>query len=51
MCIRDRGYEEWKFNEIKAGLAEAEAGETVSQEKVMLWLRSWGTGNELPPPL
>jgi antitoxin component of MazEF toxin-antitoxin module len=47
----DEGYEEWKFNEIKAGLAEAEAGETVSQEKVMLWLRSWGTGNELPPPL
>jgi antitoxin component of MazEF toxin-antitoxin module len=45
------GYEEWKLAEIQAGLAEAEAGETVSHEKVISWLRSWGTGNELPPPL
>ncbi|MGD0830172.1 MAG: hypothetical protein ABR907_04460 [Terracidiphilus sp.] len=45
------GYEEWKLQEIEAGLAEAEAGETVSHEKVSRWLRSWGTSNELPPPL
>ena len=45
------GYEEWKLAEIQAGLAEGEAGETVPHEKVVQWLRSWGTGNELPPPL
>jgi len=45
------GYEEWKLAEIQAGLAEAEAGETVPHEKVVDWLRSWGTGHELPPPL
>jgi antitoxin component of MazEF toxin-antitoxin module len=45
------GYEEWKLAEIQAGLAEAEAGETVPHEKVTDWLRSWGTANELPPPL
>jgi predicted transcriptional regulator len=45
------GYEEWKLSEIQAGLAEAEAGETVPHEKVADWLRSWGTPNELPPPL
>ena len=44
------GYEEWKAAEIQAGLAEAEAGETVPHEKVVEWLRSWGTANELPPP-
>jgi antitoxin component of MazEF toxin-antitoxin module len=45
------GYEEWKLSEIQAGLAEAEAGETVPHEKVAEWLRNWGTANELPPPL
>jgi predicted transcriptional regulator len=45
------GYEEWKLKEIQAGLDEVEAEETVSHEKVVDWLRSWGTGNELPPPL
>ena len=37
------GYEKWARQEIHAGLAEAEAGETVSHEKVVHWLRSWGT--------
>lgn len=45
------GYEEWKLAQIQAGLAESEAGETVPHEKVVDWLRSWGTENELPPPL
>jgi len=45
------GYEEWKLAEIQAGLNAAEAGKTVSEEKVVEWLRSWGTTNELPPPL
>lgn len=45
------GYEEWKLAEIREGLAEADAGETVPHEKVADWLRSWGTDHELPPPL
>jgi len=45
------GYEEWKLAEIQAGLAACEEGRTVSEEKVVHWLRSWGTEHELPPPL
>lgn len=47
----EEGYEEWKLAEIQAGLDEAAAGKTVSHEEVAAWLRSWGTPNELPPPL
>jgi antitoxin component of MazEF toxin-antitoxin module len=45
------GYEEWSRAEVEAGLADIEAGRTVSGEKVADWLRSWGTEHELPPPL
>ena len=45
------GYEEWARREIEAGLVEAEGGETVPHERVVEWLRSWGTEHELPPPL
>ena len=45
------GYEEWALAKIGAGLAECEQGKTVPGEKVIDWLRSWGTPNELPPPL
>ncbi len=35
-------------------LAEAEAdiaaGRTISHERVVEWVRSWGTDHELPPP-
>lgn len=44
-------YEEWARREIEAGLAEANAGETVPHEKVAEWLGSWGKERELPPPL
>lgn len=45
------GYEEWKLKQIQAGLAAADAGKTISGDKVIDWLRSWGTEDELPPPL
>lgn len=32
------------------GLADLEAGRTISWEAVERWLLSWGTPNELPPP-
>ena len=47
----EEGYEEWKLQEIEAGLAAIEEGRSVSGEKVFEWLRSWGTEHELPPPL
>lgn len=45
------GYDDWKQQEIQAGFSEIEAGESASNEKVIEWLRSWGSKNELPPPL
>ncbi len=35
---------------IRAGLADLEAGKKVSNERVMEWIDSWGTENELPAP-
>ena len=36
--------------DIEAGLADLDAGRTVSHEKIAAWLRSWGTDHELDPP-
>ena len=44
-------YEQWKQNEIQAGFAEIDAGESAPNEEVIEWLRSWGSAHELPPPL
>ena len=35
---------------IRAGLAELEACQGGSNERVMEWLDSWGNENELPAP-
>jgi antitoxin component of MazEF toxin-antitoxin module len=43
-------YEPWKREEILAGFAELDAGADVAGDKVIEWLRSWGTAHELPPP-
>ena len=40
----------WEHQHIRAGLAELEAGQVVSNERVSEWLDSWGTENELPAP-
>ena len=40
----------WEHRRIRAGLADLEAGKKVSNERVMEWLDSWGTENELPAP-
>jgi predicted transcriptional regulator len=40
----------WQLERIKAGIADADAGRVVAHEKVMAWVESWGTDNELPPP-
>ena len=44
------GYDDWKQQEIQSGFAEIEAGQSAPNEKVIEWLRSWGSKNELPPP-
>jgi predicted transcriptional regulator len=40
----------WEQEHIRLGLAELDAGEGVSHERVVEWLDSWGTENELPAP-
>jgi len=40
----------WAHKHIRAGLAELEAGQGISHERVTEWLDSWGTENELPAP-
>jgi predicted transcriptional regulator len=42
--------ESWEHQHIRAGLAELESGKSISNERVMEWLDSWGTDNELPAP-
>jgi predicted transcriptional regulator len=32
------------------GLAELDAGQSISNAAMKRWLLSWGTPNELPPP-
>jgi predicted transcriptional regulator len=32
------------------GIADLDAGRTVTHEAVVKWLQSWGTGNRLPRP-
>src|SRR5712691_4032605 len=47
----DRLQEEHKYLEaVAAGLADAEAGRVVDHAKIVKWLASWGTNNELEPP-
>ena len=40
----------WEHKHIRDGLAELEAGQSISNERVMEWLDSWGTENEQPAP-
>lgn len=42
--------ESWERQQILQGLAELDAGEGVAHERVVEWLESWGTENELPAP-
>jgi RHH-type rel operon transcriptional repressor/antitoxin RelB len=41
----------WQVEGIEQSIAEADAGEPgVSHERVVAWVRSWDTDDELPPP-
>jgi len=41
----------WEHKHIRAGLAELEAGHSISNARVMECLDSWGTECELPRPI
>ncbi|TVZ38018.1 hypothetical protein P886_2369 [Alteromonadaceae bacterium 2753L.S.0a.02] len=36
--------------DIEAGMADIEAGRVIDGDKVLEWIESWGTDNELEPP-
>jgi RHH-type rel operon transcriptional repressor/antitoxin RelB len=42
--------EEWQLGEIQAGMAEFDAGQGVSHDKVSKWLGSWGKRGETKAP-
>ena len=35
---------------LAEALASVDAGKGIPAERVIAWLESWGTDNELPPP-
>ena len=41
---------EWQVQAIREGIADADAGRLVDHEKVVAWLESWGTDDELSAP-
>ena len=42
--------EEWQLGELQVGIAELEAGQRVSHERVSKWLNSWGKADETKAP-
>lgn len=42
--------EEWQLGEIHAGIRELDAGQGVSHQKVVTWLKSLGTAGEKKAP-
>jgi predicted transcriptional regulator len=42
--------EEWQLEEIHSGIAELNSGQGVDHEKVLEWLKSWGTPDETRAP-
>jgi predicted transcriptional regulator len=42
--------ESWESQRIQAGMLELEEGKGIPNERVMDWLDSWGSANELPAP-
>ena len=42
--------EEWQLGEVRSAVAELDAGQRVSHERVSKWLKSWGKPGETKPP-
>lgn len=43
-------YQEWSIARIREGIAAADCGEVVDDDRVRAWLDSLGTADELPMP-
>ncbi len=41
---------EWQVQAIQKGIHDAEKGRVVDHEKVVSWVESWGSENELERP-
>ena len=46
----DVGLADWERGEIEAAIEELDAGQGVSHEEVVAWLKSWGTAEEKNAP-
>jgi len=42
--------QEWQEQRIRDAIQSADRGEGVPHNKVLAWVQSWGTDNELPSP-
>lgn len=43
--------QEWQIAAIREAVEEVDAGAVpIPHDKVVEWLRSWGTSSEVPPP-
>ena len=42
--------EEWQLGELQSGIAELDADQSISHEKVSKWLGSWGKRDETKAP-
>jgi predicted transcriptional regulator len=40
----------WHLAAIDEGIKAADAGELIPHDKVVAWIESWGTADELPMP-
>lgn len=44
-------YQDWKAAAIAEAIAEKDAGvSSIEHGRIVAWVESWGTDNELPPP-
>lgn len=42
--------EEWQLGEIHKGIEDLDSGQSVSHEKGLKWLKSWGKAGETKAP-
>ena len=55
VVLSPQSYEEMRERQsfleaVAAGIADAEAGRVLDNNKVKAWLKSWGTSKEKPVP-
>ena len=48
--MMEAGLLEWQKEQVALSRADSKAGRVVAHERVVEWVRSWGTADELPKP-